>query len=85
MTPVANIAVRVGARIRELRLDAEMTQRQLADCIGVHRPVMGRIERGIHQTDLYTVARIAHALGLELCTVLVCLDPDWVAAGEGTV
>jgi len=85
MTPVANVAVRVGARIRELRLDAEMTQRQLADRIGVHRPVMGRIERGIHQTDLHTIALIADVLGLEVATVLVCLDPDWIAAGKEAV
>jgi transcriptional regulator with XRE-family HTH domain len=85
MTPVANVAVRVGARIRELRLDAELKQRELADRIGVHRPVMGRIERGIHQTDLHTIALIADVLGLEVATVLVCLDPDWIAAGKEAV
>lgn len=85
MTPVANVAVRVGARIRELRLDAEMKQRELAKRIGVHRPVMGRIERGIHQTDLHTIALIADVLGLDVATVLVCLDPDWVAAGKEAV
>jgi transcriptional regulator with XRE-family HTH domain len=85
MRPIPGLAERVGARIRELRLDAEMTQRQLADRIGVHRPVMGRIERGIHQTDLRTIALIADVLGLDVATVLVCLDPDWVAAGKEAV
>lgn len=74
MRPIPGIAKIVGARIRELRVDAEMTQRELAGRIGVHRPVMSRIERGLHQTDLHTIARIAAALDLDLPTVLVCLD-----------
>jgi transcriptional regulator with XRE-family HTH domain len=79
MRPIPGLAERVGARIRELRLDAEMSQRQLADRVGLHRPVMGRIERGLHQTDLHTIARIAHALELDLLTVLApCLDQEGV-------
>ena len=79
MRPIPGLAERVGARIRELRLDAELKQRELADLIGVPRPVMGRIERGVHQTDLHTVARIAHALDLDLLTVLApCLDQEAV-------
>jgi transcriptional regulator with XRE-family HTH domain len=85
MQPIPGLAQRVGARIRELRLDAELKQRELADLIGVHRPVMGRIERGVHQTDLGTIARIAEALGLDVATVLVCLDDEWVAAGVEAV
>jgi transcriptional regulator with XRE-family HTH domain len=82
MHPVPGIAKIVGARIRELRVDAEMTQAELARRIGTHRPIMGRIERGIHQSDLHTVARIAAALELDLPTVLVCLDDSWARAQD---
>jgi transcriptional regulator with XRE-family HTH domain len=81
MTPVADVALRVGARIRELRLDAELTQRQLAKRIDTHRPIMSRIERGLHQTDLRTIALIADVLELDVATVLVCLDDPWIEAG----
>jgi transcriptional regulator with XRE-family HTH domain len=76
------IAHVVGERIRELRVDAEITQGELARRIGSHRPIISRIERGVHEPDLRTVARIAGALELELATVLVCLDADWRSAGH---
>lgn len=76
------LATIVGARIRELRVDAEMTQRELARRIRSHGPIVCRIERGLHVPDLNTVARIARALDLELATVLVCLDDNWRAAGH---
>jgi transcriptional regulator with XRE-family HTH domain len=79
---MTGVAATVGARIRELRLDAEMKQHELAKRIGTHRPIMGRIERGVHQTDLRTIALIADVLGLDVATVLVCLDDDWIAAGR---
>lgn len=85
MLPVPGIAKTVGARIRELRLDAEMSQRELARRLGSHRPVIGRIENGKHLVDLRMVARIAAALELDVATVLVCLDDAWCAAAKEAV
>lgn len=76
------IAKIVGARLRELRVDAEMTQEQIADATGIHRPVVARMERGIHVADVDTVTRYANALGLGLADVLVCLDEAWIEAGQ---
>lgn len=72
----------VGARLRELRIDAEFSQRDIAARMGSHRPIVGRIERGVHALGMRTVARYAEALELDVETVLVCLDPAWRAAGE---
>jgi transcriptional regulator with XRE-family HTH domain len=82
MLPVPGIATKVAARIRELRLDAEMTQTELARRIGIHRPVLSRIESGKHLVDFGTVARIAAAFELDLGTVLVCLDDEWCTAAK---
>jgi len=74
------IAKTVGARIRELRLDAEMSREELALRIDSYGPIVSRIETGKHLVDLRTVASIAAALELDVATVLVCLDGEWIAA-----
>lgn len=74
------IAERVGVRLRELRRDAELSQAEIARRTGIHRPIVGRIERGVHVASLDTVRRYAAALDLDVATVLVCLDEAWVAA-----
>lgn len=76
------LAKRVGARLRELRLDAEITQAELARRVKIHRPIVGRVERGVHLLRLEEVARYAAALELDVVTVLVCLDENWIAAGD---
>lgn len=73
------LAQRVGARLRELRRDAEITQREVAARMGTHRPVVTRLESGKHLPRLDEVARYGAALGLDLATVLVCLDAGWCA------
>lgn len=80
----SELARRVGARVRELRLDAEMTQEALARRCGSHRPIISRTERGVHELDLRFAARIARALGIDLPTLLVCLDPEWIACDQVT-
>jgi transcriptional regulator with XRE-family HTH domain len=74
MTVAALIAKLVGARIRELRVDAEMTQRELAQRSRTHRPIIGRIERGVHAPDWWTLAELARALELDVVTVLMGVD-----------
>lgn len=68
------IARVLSARIRELRLDAEMPQSELADRSGMHRPVICRIERGVHVPGLCTLAAIAAALELDVSTILMGID-----------
>lgn len=79
------IARVVGARLRELRIDAELTTEQVAQLMGSHRPIVSRLENGKHDPDLNSISRYARALGLDLADVLVCLDPDWRAADTAVV
>lgn len=68
------LATRVGERLRVLRLDAEMSQRELAARAGTHRPIISRLERGLHVPDLDELAAVARALDVDVLTVLAPLD-----------
>jgi len=74
------IAKMVGARLRELRLDAEMGQRQLARAARLNHSTVKDMESGRYCCSLEHIAQYAAALGLDIGTVLVCLDDDWIDA-----
>jgi DNA-binding XRE family transcriptional regulator len=62
---------KLGARLRELRLAAGLTQAELARRTGIHRPNIARVEAGRHTPSLETLARIANAIGVSTTYVLV--------------
>ena len=62
---------RLGARLRKLRLEAGLTQAELARRTGIHRPNIARVEAGRHTPSLETLARIANAIGVSTTQVLV--------------
>jgi DNA-binding XRE family transcriptional regulator len=68
--PVAIDGVRLGARLRELRVAAGLTQAELARRTGIHRPNIARVEAGRHTPSLETLARLASAIGVPTTTVL---------------
>jgi len=74
MTVASLIAKLVGARIRELRVDTEMSKRELARRARTHPPIISRIEHGVHVPDLWTLAELARALELDVETVLMGVD-----------
>jgi len=76
---VSALSRAVGARLRELRQDAELSQAQVALLTGSHRPIIGRIERGVHEVDLHTLQRYARALELDVLTVLAPLAIEQLA------
>lgn len=61
---------RLGARLRELRLAAGLTQAELARRTGIHRPNIARVEAGRHTPSLETLARLATAIGVPTTVVL---------------
>jgi len=62
---------KLGARLRELRLAAGLTQAELARRTGIHRPNIARVEAGRHTPSLETLARIANAIGVSTTYVLI--------------
>jgi DNA-binding XRE family transcriptional regulator len=61
---------RLGARLRELRVAAGLTQAELARRTGIHRPNIARVEAGRHTPSLETLARLASAIGVSTTRVL---------------
>lgn len=53
-----------GARVRQLRRAADLTQEQLAHDAGLHRTVVGFIERGEREVGVSKVWPLASALGV---------------------
>ncbi len=51
-----------GARVRELRLAAGMSQEELAAHAGLHRTYIGGIERGERNVGLVNVIKLAATL-----------------------
>lgn len=62
----ADILVRFGERVRELRKKAGLSQEQLADRCELDRTYVGGIERGERNVSLRNIAIIARALGVTI-------------------
>lgn len=58
------IAAKVGARIRELRLERGMSLADLADAAGLSKGHMSSVERGLVLITVGTVVATARALGV---------------------
>ncbi len=57
----------IGPRIKILRKDAKITQRELADLAGISRVTYGRLERGeIASVSIKTIDIVLSALGYEI-------------------
>lgn len=68
---------RLGAWLRELRVDAELTVAEMARRCDTYPPIVSRWEHGKHTVTLETLHIIARALELDLGTVAVVLDESW--------
>jgi DNA-binding Xre family transcriptional regulator len=56
---------KVGIKIREARIDREMSQKDLALAIGMQQPDISKIEEGKKNITLETLARICKYLDIE--------------------
>lgn len=61
---------KLGARLRELRVSAGLTQAEVARRTGIHRPNIARVEAGRHTPSLETLSRLASAIGVPTTSVL---------------
>ena len=56
----------VGRRIKDRRLECNITQEQLAECSGISPSFVGHIERGEKKASLKTIATMAEVLDMDL-------------------
>lgn len=60
----------VGSRITEIRTSKNLTQEQVAAEIGMHQVSIAFIENGMRSPKLWTLNRIAKALGVNIKDLL---------------
>lgn len=64
------IRVRLGQRIRELRLAKGMNQDEFAAAAGIHRTHPSKLENAQIDPQLSTLVKVATALGVEVGDLL---------------
>lgn len=67
-------ALEPAYQIARLRIEAGLTQAQLAELVGTKQPSIARLERGQTQPSVEFLSRIATALGMRLEMRFVPVD-----------
>lgn len=60
-----SLNVLVGMRIRQIRLQKDMSQEEFAWLIGVHRTYLGQLERAEKNVSIKNIEKICKALKIE--------------------
>jgi len=69
ITPVSELSVRFGLKVKELRKSIGITQEELAERVDVSKDYIGLIERGLRSPSLKIMERIANSLGVKITTL----------------
>lgn len=62
----STVLVKFGNKIRELRLQKEWNQEELADKSGFHRTYIGMIERAERNISLRNIEKLAQTFNIEI-------------------
>lgn len=60
-TPIPEVVIEFGKRIKELRLERKMTQREVGYILEVDRENIRKYEKGLQEPKLSTVLKFAKA------------------------
>lgn len=63
---LADIFVRFGQRLREVRLKKGISQERLASLAGIHRTYVSSVERGERNISIANIEKLAKALNVSL-------------------
>ena len=67
---LADLLIRFGNRLRELRQARGVSQEALADLAGLHRTYVSSVERGERNISLQNIDRLAAALEVSLAELM---------------
>jgi len=59
-----NIKAQLGENVKHFRLEAQLSQEELANLASLHRTYIGSIERGERNVSLENIVQIARALNV---------------------
>lgn len=65
---------RLGERIREQRVAAELTQEELGSRCGLHRTFIGSIERGERNLAILSLRRVSRVLRVSIADLVYGLQ-----------
>ena len=65
-----DIKIRFGSAVRQSRLGKGLTQEELAFRAGLHRTYIADIERGVRNTSIVNIEKIAAALDISISDLL---------------
>ena len=71
---MSQLAVCIGQRIRNYRIQKELSQEELAEKCGLHSTYIGQIERGEKNATIESISKIAGGLSLPLSTLFENLE-----------
>jgi transcriptional regulator with XRE-family HTH domain len=63
-----------GRRLRELRLERNLTQDALAQIVATSKPFISDMERGVKVPSLTMIVRLAKALNCRVCDLIKTFD-----------
>jgi len=64
----------LGDAVRQMRLEAEMSQEELAEAAGTDLTQVGGVERGVRNPSYTTMLRLAGALGTSVGALTTLAD-----------
>ncbi len=70
MSSKAEISIKFGQKVREIRTQQGLSQEHLAHLANVHRTYIGMIERAEKNTTLVNIEKISKALNIEITELL---------------
>jgi len=74
LTKTAPEGVIFGKRLRELRIERNLSQGELADRCGSNRPFISNLERGVKVPSLTMILRLSNALDCGACELVSVFD-----------
>src|SRR5262249_13831067 len=73
---------RLGARVRQFRMELQLTVRDFADRAGLSPRFINQLEAGIGNISVAGLARVAQALGRTMPELLPPADDDFSARSQ---
>jgi transcriptional regulator with XRE-family HTH domain len=62
---------RLGERLRDVRVDADITQDEVAEFLELTQPIISKIETGFRRVTVEELARLARFYGVPVETLIV--------------